>query len=258
MQVQFGPGAAWVERVDLTGSGIGPRFMGITMQDLSLDIEWTMKKLMGQFQFPAAIARADAKITGKIRFPETFGRLLSDIVFGTTAATGQLSVAQDESGTVPASTPYTVTVANAANFELDLGVRYAATGIPFNRVTTPASAGQYSVNPSTGVYTFAAADANAAVLISYSWNNSSTGLKSTLTNQLMGVTPQFKLTYVNRVSPGPPGAGGQTLPFGVRLNASTANKLSAPTKVDDWMIQELDFESFADAAGIVGYFSSVQ
>ena len=92
-------------------------------------------------------------------------------------------------------TPYTVTVANAATYNDDLGVVYAATGKRFNRVTTPSAAGQYSVNFATGVYTFAAADANAALLISYTYNVTTSGNKLTLTNQLMGTTPTFKATF---------------------------------------------------------------
>ena len=150
---------------------------------------------------------------------------------------------------MPATTPYTVTVANAANFVDDLGVYYASganAGLRFTRVTTPSSARQYSVNLATGIYTFAAADAGAALLVSYAYTMT-TGRKLVVTNQLMGTTPVFKATfYTVKTTGGAP--GGLTL----ALNACTATKLSLPTKIDDYEIQEFDFSAFADATGTIG------
>ncbi len=248
MQLSFGSGAVWGERTDVTGSGIGPRQFGV-LQDIQVDFDWTDKELYGQFQFPVAIARGQGKISGKAKFAQILGLLYTDLFFGTTAATGQFAVAQYEAQTVPASTPYSVTVANAATYNDDLGVTYAATGRRFNRVTTPAAAGQYSVNFATGVYTFSAADASAALLISYTYNVATSGSKLTLTNQIMGTTPTFKATFYTTY-----GGSGTAL----RLNACTANKLSLPTKIDDWTIQELDFMAFADASGTIGYLSTVE
>jgi len=76
-------------------------------------------------------------------------------------------VIQNEPWTIPSS-PYQVTVnAPLGSWGADAGVTYA-NGTALTAITsgTPA-AGQYSV--SNGVYTFAATDANAAVLISYSY-----------------------------------------------------------------------------------------
>ncbi len=248
MQLSFGSGAVWGERTDVTGSGIGPRQFGV-LQDIQVDFDWTDKEHYGQFQFPVAIARGQGKISGKAKFAQILGLLYTDLFFGTTAATGQFAVAQYEAQTVPASTPYSVTVANAATYNDDLGVTYAATGRRFNRVTTPAAAGQYSVNFASGVYTFSSADASAALLISYTYNVATSGSKLTLTNQIMGTTPTFKATFYTTY-----GGSGTAL----RLNACTANKLSLPTKIDDWTIQELDFMAFADASGTIGYLSTVE
>jgi hypothetical protein len=248
MQLSFGSGAIWGERTDVSGSGIGPRQFGV-LQDIQIDFDWTDKPLYGQLQFPVAVARGQGKITGKAKFAQILGLLYSDIFFGLTPATGQFAVAQLEAAAVPATTPYTVTVANAANYNDDLGVVYAATGKRFNRVTTPAAAGQYSVNFTTGVYTFSSADASAAVLISYTYGTTTSGSKLTITNQLMGTTPTFKATFYSTY-----GGNGTAL----RLNACTADKLSLPTKVDDWTIHELDFSAFADGSGTIGYLSTVE
>jgi hypothetical protein len=248
MQLSFGAGAVWGERTDVSGSGIGPRQFGV-LQDIQIDFDWTDKELHGQLQFPVAIARGQGKITGKAKFAQILGLLYSDIFFGLAPASGQFAVSQLEAATVPATTPYTVTPANAASYNDDLGVVYAGSGKCFNRVTTPSAAGQYSVNFSSGVYTFSAADASAALLISYTYNVATSGNRLTLTNQLMGTTPTFKATFYTTYN-----GNGTAL----RLNACTANKLSFPTKVDTWTISELDFSAFADASGTIGYLSTVE
>jgi hypothetical protein len=252
MQLAFGAGALWGTRTDVTGSGIGPDQFGI-LQDVQIDFDWTTKELWGQFQFPVDIARGQGKITGKAKFARIYGAIYGDLFFGQTPATGQLTVSENEAGTVPATTPYTVTVANASGFVDDLGVYYASganAGNRFTRVTTPSSTGQYSVNPATGIYTFAAADAGAALLLSYAYNAAG-GKKLVITNQLMGYTPVFKATFYTTKTTGST-PGGLLLV----LNACTATKLSLPTKIDDYEIQEFDFSAFADATGAIGTLSS--
>ena len=252
MQLAFGAGALWGNRTDVTGSGIGPDQFGI-LQDVQIDWDWTTKELWGQFQFPVDIARGQGKITGKAKFARIFGAIFGDLFFGQTPAAGQLTVSENEAATVLATPAYTATVANAANYVDDLGVFYAAgasAGNRFTRVTTPSAAGQYSVNLTTGIYTFAAADANAALLISYLYNIGSAGKKLVLTNQFMGYTPTFKATfYTTRTT--------QSAPAGLALvlNACTASKLSLPTKIDDYEIQEFDFSAFADPTGTIGTLS---
>ena len=252
MQLAFGAGALWGNRTDVTGSGIGPDQFGI-LQDVEIDWDWTTRELWGQFQFPLDIARGQGKIAGKAKFARIFGAIYGDLFFGQTPAAGQLTVAENEADVVPATSPYTVTVANAANYVDDLGVYFATgnnAGLRFTRVTTPSATGQYSVNLATGIYTFAAADAGASLLLSYLYNSTTTGKKLVLTNQLMGFTPTFKATfYTTKTTQGVP-AG-----LALVLNACTATKLALPTKIDDYEIQEFDFSAFADATGTFGTLS---
>ena len=252
MQLAFGAGALWGNRTDVTGSGIGPDQFGI-LQDVQIDWDWTTKELWGQCQFPVDIARGQGKITGKAKFARIFGAIFGDLFFGQTPVTGQLTVSENEAATVPATPAYTVTVGNAANYVDDLGVFYAtgaSAGNRFTRVTTPSAAGQYSVNLTTGIYTFAAADANAALLVSYLYNIGGAGKKLVLTNQFMGYTPTFKATFYTTKTT-------QSAPAGMALvlNACTASKLSLPTKIDDYEIQEFDFSAFADPTGTIGTLS---
>jgi hypothetical protein len=252
MQLAFGAGALWGNRTDATGSGIGPDQFAI-LQDIQIDWDWQTKELFGQYQFPLDIARGQGKVTGKAKFARIFGAIYGDLFFGQTPASGQVTVSENEAASVPATTPYSVTVGNAASFSDDLGVYYASganAGLRFARVTTPAAAGQYSVNLSSGIYTFAAADAAAAVSISYLYA-ATAGKKLVLTNQFIGYTPTFKATFYSIKTT-------QNVPAGLSLvlNACTATKLSLPTKIDDYEIQEFDFSAFADATGTIGTLST--
>lgn len=251
MQLAFGAGALWGNRTDVTGAGIGPDQFGI-LQDVQIDWDWTTRELWGQFQFPVDIARGQGKITGRAKFARIFGAIYGDLFFGETPAAGQLTVAENEAAVVPATSPYTVAVASAATYSDDLGVYYASggdAGNRFTRVTTPSAAGQYSVNSANGIYTFAAADAGAGLMISYLYGTLS-GRKLALTNQLIGTTPTFKATFYTRKTT-------QGVPAGLSLvlNACTATKLSLPSRIDDYEIQEFDFSAFADPTGAIGTLS---
>jgi hypothetical protein len=138
MQLAFGAGALWGNRTDVTGTGIGPDQFAI-LQDVQIDFDWTTKELWGQFQFPVDIARGQGKITGKAKFARIFGAIYGDLFFGQTPAAGQVTVSENEAASVPATTPYTVAVANASGYVDDLGVYYASgntAGGRFTRVTT--------------------------------------------------------------------------------------------------------------------------
>src|SRR5437667_9504594 len=138
MQLAFGAGALWGNRTDVTGTGIGPDQFGI-LQDVQIDFDWTTQELGRQFQFPVDIARGQGKITGKAKFARIFGAIYGDLFFGQAPAAGQLTVSENEAATVPATTPYSVAVANASGYADDLGVYYATgntAGGRFARVTT--------------------------------------------------------------------------------------------------------------------------
>src|SRR3954463_2627770 len=134
MQLAFGAGALWGNRTDATGSGIGPDQFGI-LQDVQIDLDWPTKELYGQYQFPVDIARGQGKIAGKAKFARIFGAIYGDLFFGQVPASGGLTVSENEAAIVPASLPYTVTVANAATFADDLGVYYATGASAGSRFT---------------------------------------------------------------------------------------------------------------------------
>jgi hypothetical protein len=217
-----------------------------TLQDVSVDFSFSTKNLMGQYQFPIAIGRGEAKISGKAKFANIDGAVMSSIFFGNTKTAGQKLWSYNEAATIPGVTPWQVTVANGATFDADLGVTYASSGLSLTRVATVTAVGQYSVNTTTGVYTFGTADASKAVLISYSYTQATVGSKSIIGNNLMGVAPTFQIDFYQT---NPNVAGAQ---WALRLYSCLASKLSIASKNSDFTIPELDFEAFANAANAVG------
>jgi len=239
-QYAFGSGTLIGLRTDIANAT--PSQFGV-LQDVQIDLDSSLKPLMGQNQFPVAVARADMKITGKIKSAKIVASVFNDLFFGQTSTTGGILQAVNEAGSVPAVSTYTITAVNAATFASDLGVYYANTGFPFKKVASGPTVGQYSVNSTTGIYTFAAADASAAVLLSYTYTATTGATKITIANQLQGAAPTFQMnlteTYNSKV-------------MNFQLNQCIANKLSFPLKNSDWMVNNIEFQAFADAAGNVG------
>lgn len=93
------------------------------------------------------------------RYTKDYGNVTIDYTAGYAIA--------NEAHTIPGSIAYTITVDETyGQWAQDDGVVSAA-GVVFTKVTGSPSAGQYSVT--NGVYTFNAANASTAMLISYSY-----------------------------------------------------------------------------------------
>ena len=161
-----------------------------------------------------------------------------------TPAGGQIATAFAEAATVPAATPYTVTPANGASFGDDLGLIYAATGLPLIKVTSAPSAGQYSL--AAGVYTLSAADAGKALLINYTYQVTTGGQNFPVVNQLTGTTPTFAAQFFTTFQ-------GQAV--SLKMRNCTSSKLSFGTKIEDFVVPEFDFSCFADATGTIATWS---
>lgn len=219
-----------------------PVRLGI-LQDISVDFSFSTKELYGQYQFPVAVGRGTAKVTGKAKFARIDAGALQKLFFNLSGSTGQIQTADAEAGTIPASVSYTVTVNHAAAFEGDLGVVYATTGQPLSKVASAPATGQYSVNGS-GVYTFAVGDASATVLISYTWTDTN-GTQTIITNPVLGTATTFQVDFFQNDPNG-------TQQWGLRLYSCLSNKLALATKLDDFTIPEFDFQAFANSANKVG------
>lgn len=134
-----------------------------------------------------------------------------------------------------------ITVNHAGAFFMDLGVVYAATGVPLIKVSSGVAQGQYE--ESSGVYTFNVADAGVSMKVSYMYLAASgVGFDQTILNQLMGFEPIFTLSFSTTFN-------GQQLNW-ILWNC-VSSKLTLGTKLDDFLIPEMDFSAFATAAGKV-------
>lgn len=233
----FGVGSLWAARTDIATPT--PAQFG-TLQDISVDFDFTNKPLMGQYQIPVAVARGGMKVDLKAKSATINSGIFNQSFFGQTQTVGGLTTALNETSAIPA-TPFQITVANSAHFTTDLGVIYTLTGIRLTRVASSPATGQYSV--AAGVYTFAAADTLLSVAISYAYTTTTGSQLITITNQLMGSAPQFQVNLTNTYA-------GKL--FALQLNACISTKLSLPFKNEDWTISEIDISAFADASNTLG------
>jgi hypothetical protein len=216
------------------------------LQDVSVDIDYETKTLHGEKQFAVAIGRGKAKISWKAKTADFDSAALGSLLLGSQPTTSRRAAVIDQALSVPAVTTFTITVVppNSGVFVADLGVTNALTGVPFTRVASAPTAGQYSL--AGAVYTFAAADASKAVLISheYSIATDANSRLFTISNNLMGYTPTFSALFFNEY------AGKKLV---MKLNSNVMGKQGLPFKNDDFTMTDMDAQAFADASGNVGY-----
>ena len=234
----FGPGALFLQRTDLANAT--PVNIG-RANEFQLDQQFSKKELYGQSQFPLFVARGTAKFTAKAKMALVSGIALNSAFFGATMAAGQQATALSESGTISAGA---YTTANHATFVSDLGVVYAATGLPLTYVTGSPGAGQYT--QSAGVYGFNTGDNGKAIFVTYTFAVAGAGQSFTMTNPMLGTTPSFQLWYYTSTN---------SVPLNIQLFSCVSDKLSLAFKLEDFMMPELDFSCFANAGGNIGVYS---
>jgi len=244
MQLNFGVGTAIGKRTDIANAK--PSFLGV-LQDLEIDVAVTLKELTGAYKMPVDVAPAAMKVTGKAKFARIQGASVNNLLLGQTETDNAgIDMAVAEAFVVPSSPPYTCTAANASKFIEDLGVFYAA-GAQLQPVASAPAQGQYSV--AAGIYTFAAADAGAALLAYYSYNSTSL-VQLSLANQLMGTGPVFELQAKQDYF-----VQGVEKKLVLKLNACRGSKWSLPFKNTDYTIQDFEFTAFCDANNNWGTFA---
>lgn len=245
--VLFTPGVSAVSNA-LVPSTPTPQLLA-TVQDASLEITMKLEELRGNLQMVEVLAAGDIDVKGKV----SVGRFNIDLFqqafpnMGTAISTGIQAVSVKEAHSVPASSTYTVTISPPASgvFVADLGVTYANGSPLLNQGSgSLTAAGQYTVVPSTGVYTFDSADASANVLINYSYSLTTTGRTLTLTNSLQGATNYCSLVLDQ------PFSGNNA----IILNNVVFNTFKLPFKRSGFTIAEIDFTASADANGQLGHW----
>jgi hypothetical protein len=228
-----------------TPTGGSPINFGL-VQEVTLNVAASTKALYGQYNFPVAIGTGTKKMTGKAKMARVSGQALGSLFFGVPPIAGVTQTQFGEATTVPSATPYAYTTSNHTTFVADQGVVYASTSLPFKQVASSPTTGQYTV--SAGVYTFSSGDAGASVLISYTYTVPSSGESIAVSSQLIGPSMVFSANLFAS----DPGTGKQ---FSVWLYNCVADKLAFGTKLEDFLIPELDFQCFANAGGQVCQFN---
>ena len=247
MQFNFGTGVMFAVRKDINGAT--PVQFG-AMQDVQVSFSGDTKMLYSQSSYPIDVARGKVKIECKAKVAQVSAALFNTIFWGGTLSAGQTLISYQESKTVPSTTPYTIASTNASAFLDDLGVKYQTqtngsnTG-PLTLGTPTSTAGTYAVGGG-GTYTFASGDANAAVYLNYSYTVT-TGMTVAGGNPFMGNTPYFTAEFSDTFE-----GGNVTL----KLYRCVGKTLSIPTKLDDYAIQDFDFDAFADASGNTFIFTT--
>lgn len=244
-QFAFGSGTLIGKRTDVTGQP--PALLG-TLQDVSLDFDRKIETLLGQYNVAVAAGGGEFKITGKAKFARLQATQINNLFLGQTlTASSMVEMTTGEAGIVASAA---ITAANGANFVEDFGVFYAATGVQLTPVAASPAAGQYvAPSGSPGMYTFAAADNGAAVLIYYSYTMPS-GSKISLANQLTGPLPMFEVSLKETFN-----YFGTAKDLVVKLNACVAPKLSLPFSNQKFTVAEFDFQAIADASNNIGSIS---
>jgi len=239
----FNSGVAYFIDGDTNPTPVQPK----VLQSASLDLKASTKELFGQNIFPVAVGRSQVKVSGKVKFADYQGRQLRDFIGGpnnSLMVAGQTLIANAEPHSVPATSAYTVTTTNSATFTLDLGVIYGLTGIPLTNVASAPAAGQYSY--ASGIYTFAAADASAAVQISYAWTTTN-GDTVTMTNSAAGAANTFQTMM---------GSSYNGLETNFLLYACIPTDMKAyDSKIGDFSMPELSFSCTVNSAGNLGIIS---
>jgi hypothetical protein len=244
MEFGFGSGVLTGIRTDATT--LTPVKFG-ALQNVDIEFSGDTKELFATNQYPISTARGKTKISGKAKVAEIKARMYNDLFFGQTLSTANsLKYAWNESTTL-GSGAASYTVANAGSTPLtDQGVFLASNGNQLTAVTGAAGSAQYVFVPSTGVYTFSSFQAGVGVMVNYTYTVSG-GNSIAIGNPLMGNTPVFRAVFFQQF------INDQVV---LVLNACISNRLTFPTRIDDYVIEDLDFSAFADGANAVGSWNS--
>lgn len=229
------------------------------VQDVTIDDSAEIKKLYGDNQYPVDIGRGKAQISIKCKQAQFSAQLFNSIYYGQTLTAAYNALFADSVGSViptgaGATSVFispTAPTGGTSLYVADLGVQ-DGNGVPFTRVASSPTSGQYSVAATTATgatYTFSGLDVGRTVFINYQYSNAtnpSTGKLLTVYNIKMGSVPQFSAQFFAQ-------RRGQT--FWRKFPACVATKLSMDFKNDDFVIPDFEIECFADSNNIVEQLS---
>lgn len=215
------------------------------LQEVTVDESYEAKELYGANSFPVDVGRGKGKITLKAKAANISAELVNAFMYGQTTVTGFETIYNDLTGAVIPATPFTITptVPASGTWAYDLGVQ-DSNGIPYMRVASSPTTGQYSVT--AGAYLFAAADTGKTVFINYKYTASTpaSARKITVQNLPMGTAPFFQVDLAAKKN-------GNV--YTVKFPKAMSTKISRTFKNDDYTIPEIEIVCFADQLGNISY-----
>ena len=219
-------------------AGANPTAIPFAVLDgLSVNVKPEYETYDGQQLFPVAVALKKAKVSGKIDTIDVFASVLSQI-FGVTPSTGSEIPVINEVKLNLSGAAYTV--AQGATFAEDFFVLNLTDAIQMKRVASAPAVGQYSVNTTTGAYTFNASDNTKNFGFTYSYTGAATG-KSTLVQNAVGSL----VTGVQLVGFAPSTSGK---PLGVKIWNAFFDDYSLDLKADAFVKKSVSWFGAADPA----------
>lgn len=246
MLITFGAGVMFgTQTQDGSGAAVtnpSPIQFGI-LQEVTPDESFELKMLYGANKFPVAVAQGKGTMGLKAKLANINAELVNTFLYGLTLTDSYRAIYEDLTGTSVPTAPGTITPTIHGTAVQDLGVVSTINGVPYTRVASSPTGGQYSF--SAGAWTFDAVhDFGKTVFINYVYGDASvtTGKVLTVVNQPMGVQPVFSVDLMTQYL-------GKTVY--VRYGNVIATKLSRTFKNDDFSIPDFEMSAFQDANGVV-------
>lgn len=216
-----------------------PRRIGI-IQDVSIEIKRDLKELFGENKYAEDVASGNETISGKYKSGELDPSWMMESFMSASRTTGILVLVKAEESVVTAAS---VTVAGGADFSEDYGVVELSTNKVWRRVASAPSAGEYSVNETTGQYTFNATDNTKRLAFTYLKKQTTSGETYTVNNTLAGDSVFVSLLLYK--------SSRTQKSFGLRLANASFESASFGFKLNEYAMPEGAFKGFAGSNGKV-------
>lgn len=234
----FGPGV-----LIATLAGGTPVNIGLA-QEITLDEKASNKGLVGQGRRKLAVGGGVITTTIKVKLARISGLALAQLWLGIQPTAGGTFSIIGEAHTLPASSPsLTIAPPNGGTFFQDAGINYSATGVPLiNSGTVAPGTGQYSVNPSTGIYSFAVGDDSKGIYANYAYKTGSFGQSIVSTNPQLGNTVSIG-ALINIIDP------TTNLSATLQVFNIVFDNVSLGSKLEDFLYPEMNGEAYCNPAG---------
>jgi hypothetical protein len=219
------------------------------LQDVTIDETYEQKKLYGALKQPVAVGQGKGSYGIKAKLALINAELFNTFMYGVNLVQTYEALYNDLTGTIIGPTAGGTAIITPTLFGTalaDMGVVSAVNGVPYTRVASAPTSGQYAWSSGSGAWIFDLVhDFGKQVYINYAYGNPGAGVPTGLTGaksmtiigSQMGQQPEFMLDLQNSFN-------GKT--FYRHYNRVIAAKISRAFKNDDFTIIDLEMEAFLD------------